>query len=629
MVTIYDLPDELLSEIVNQLDTYRRFQSYGWTCNDCEESASKNPVLNFCRVSKRFLHVGEPVLYSFFANYTKDDEQGHRSRRRFLKRIIERPDLAARVSEVYIGDLEERLGLVTRVKTRNTPGEYSGDDSDDDDDYHEYYDQHEDYDFNYDHDGPINSLNAQEDVLTFTSAAHQVDMPNKSNWLEDLRAGRPDAELALLLAQARNLKTLGMDLPDKDDYDFQYRNFHALLSQVAHDVSAGKKTGPLCALRTLEINYDCENVYSLGVPVDYLRHFFYLPSLREFRGDSITTSARYTDGWGSGSEGDSDAEDDPFALVDNSHHSSHNITPSSPAPGPAPLPWPTHTSPLTHLTLTTANLTHHSTALLLASPRALTTFSAHWSHVLENPRQSHRTTSFHPPTLLSSLVLHAPTLTHLTLHATYAFTTAQDLPGPREDLPRIGDLRPLTHLRTLDISALLLVGSLRVRRLPVTLGKGQQPALRRAMVPPDGGGYAAAADVFPASLERLVVANEFHWGREVRYLEPLLVEVARVVAGGGKLPALREIALEGGWGAKVGPEKVAEVVGLMEGCGVELVVEGRSAGRSADEAREGAERAAERERVLEAFSAAVVEADLAAMRAEGLGPRGDDDLYYY
>lgn len=111
MTAIEDLPDELLDEVVGYLDTSRRHLASDR--DDCEDTFS-NPVLNFCLVSRRFFHVGETVLYSFFANYPERDKNGHRSRRQFVRRIIQRPDLAARVSEVRIETLKVVLGYVTR-----------------------------------------------------------------------------------------------------------------------------------------------------------------------------------------------------------------------------------------------------------------------------------------------------------------------------------------------------------------------------------------------------------------------------------------------------------------------------------------------------------------------------------
>ncbi|EKG17134.1 hypothetical protein MPH_05648 [Macrophomina phaseolina MS6] len=318
------LPDELLFEILGYIDTARRRGDYegAWGSHERVKGNPKNPVLRFCLVSKRFLRVGEPVLYSFFSNGMDENAQPHTSRRQYLHRIIERPDLAARVSEIHFEVMEGDMGSVTRPR-RTMYGivGYGDERSDEDSDTASEQNHHRDAremmldDSDEEEDqNAIQNLNSRADRIAFVTAAHQVEMQNKSAWLEDLRAGNPYAELVLLLCQCLNLTKLLLRVPDKSGYDFNYRNLRMLLGQVEKNNTAGNANGPLRNLRTLEIEYAADkvdSVFALGFPAQYMQDFFTIPSLRELKGYMISTRSRYTEGFETDSEMDPDDLDGP------------------------------------------------------------------------------------------------------------------------------------------------------------------------------------------------------------------------------------------------------------------------------------------------------------------------------
>ncbi|GME53775.1 hypothetical protein GTA08_BOTSDO03493 [Neofusicoccum parvum] len=596
MASIHDLPAELLGEIAGHLDNERRRDHCPAWDGDRDRSNPRNPVLKFCLVSKLFLRVAEPLLYSFFSNGIERDWRAHPHRRAFLHRIIQRPDLAARVSEIRIGVLDEEFGKVTRPK-RSMYGMYNiggYEDSDDDSDLDPYHannvlhHQPEDDGADDASDGgdeaAIQNLNSRSDRLAFTSAAHHIDMHNKSAWLEELRSGSPNAELVLLLCLTPNLTKLVLGLPDKSGYDYNYRSFRSLLSQVRQDVASARTTGPLRALRTLYIEFDAEkveSVFALGFPAHYMRDFFYLPSLQELKGYKITTKVRYTEGIESDDDMDDDdmddGQDDPSTSSDST-----DISDSDGALDPPNTPshptWPKRTSPIKSLTLNSANITNDSLSQLLSACTALSTLSCAWSDDFDtpNPMDTERSHIFWPPHILRALAPHASTLTSLTLHADHPFHDEPGIMGMAEDLARLGSLKSLAALRHLAVSALLLTGSLR-RDLVAARSRrtGRCGRVWRTRKPAEG--YAALADVFPDALEALVVRCRAEGAPVLRFLEPLVVEVARR-AGAGKMPGLRRWELEGGWGKRLPPERVAEVCTLLGGSGVDLVLDGETYG---------------------------------------------------
>lgn len=596
MAPIHRLPDELLGEILGYLDTARRRgEDGGVSAFDMDRlvKVPGNPVLRFCLVCRWFFRVGEPVLYSFFSNGMDHQVHPHASRRQFLHRIIQRPDLAARVSEVRFDVMEHDIGSVTRPR-RNMYGivgyadEESDEDSDAGSDRHghddaedltHYYSDEEDEDEN-----AILNLNSRADRLAFTTAAHPVEMQNKSSWLEDLRAGVPYAELVLLLCQTLNLTKLILRVPDKSGYDFNCRNLRLLLGQIERDHASGRSAGPLRSLRTLEVEYAADKVesaFSLGFPAQYMREFFAIPSLQELKGHMITTRSRYTEGFESDSDTDADDADDAdasFAPFDNNSlpDNDDDDTPTAPA---APT-WPSRTSRIRSLALTNANITHTTLHQLLAACATLTRLHLAWSTddlfhpatALDQP--------FDPPAIRAALALHAATLVSLTLHADTPFFSALATDDPdAHPLPRLGSLAALAALKILSISGLLLTGTLR-RDAVTVLAKTTRRRVRCWATRAPALGYARlAADAFPDGLEALGIAVGPHVeaeGAVLAFLAPLAVEIARGVGAGERLRGLRRLALEGrGWGRKMAPGRVAEVCAGLRGTGVVLVRDGR------------------------------------------------------
>ncbi|GME53972.1 hypothetical protein GTA08_BOTSDO03493 [Neofusicoccum parvum] len=332
---------------------------------------------------------------------------------------------------------------------------------------------------------------------------------------------------------------------------------------------------------------------------------FYLPSLREFVGNKITTNPEYNPD--TLFDPESEAEhSDALSLASTPGDNDWDSLPSDPEdpedsnapavsvsrrhlPGPlATLKYPVRTSPITTLTLTSTNLLPQSSRLLLTAPTALQTLTITWADLFDYARfDGTRSHLFNPCAVLSALTPHAATLTSLALHIPYRLFRAATDHGPLEDLPRIGSLKPLTALKHLSISALLLTGSALHRNAPVPPAGDGEGRLAPA------GGYGGAADVFPGGLEALVVvANAWAGGDEVlverpgpevagflsplvaEHVAPLVVEIARVVGRGG-VPALRQWrVVEGGWPEGVREGMVAEVAALLEGSGVVLELGG-------------------------------------------------------
>jgi hypothetical protein len=217
MISLDDLPNEILCQIMSYLEGRRKYQ----------------PLLkSLCLASRRIRAVTEPVLYSYF----NDGIQNERSPilhfnsrcRSFLRSILKRPELAKYTRRAIVGPW-----------------------------------------YTFRNDSPNWFDTSAEDLALFHSAASRFGLDKSQEWLRQLaKASTEEAELYLLICSLQSLESLTLNIPDRPaSYWWSQRmpRIHTMLWSVTI-------VAPKPSFDTVSMLY--------GVPRCPIPDIFSLPSLQ-------------------------------------------------------------------------------------------------------------------------------------------------------------------------------------------------------------------------------------------------------------------------------------------------------------------------------------------------------------
>lgn len=263
------LPDELLLHIFSYLISWENsaWQDYG-VYPKLDERGSI-ALTSLCKACRRFKFLAEPILYSVWVkpeNRCKRKEPNtlfqpsiHEpclTLRKYLRTLIERPDLASHVKVLQIQAWETEETL---------KGEWS--------------EEGESYE--------ATTLPPSAPMAhSFYETASQLlpDGPARREWLIALCRGDEDAEVALLLALLGNLQALQIVLPNvsgSDEYHFFF--FHRVVREALNS-SKISKMHSFPHLKSLDVrSYSLEDS-DIGLPIYPFSDFFKIAELKAFNG---------------------------------------------------------------------------------------------------------------------------------------------------------------------------------------------------------------------------------------------------------------------------------------------------------------------------------------------------------
>ncbi|KAF1350871.1 hypothetical protein BDV97DRAFT_350573 [Delphinella strobiligena] len=277
------LPDELLLQIFSRLATWESspFEDFGLYEKIDEEGLKTLAIL--CQSSKRFRYIAEPILYGAFVkpeNLLKRKKPNTLFQpvihepccilRKYLRTLIERPDLANQVKWVQLQAWESTETLKGEDMW---PQEAS-------------------------HEATPLPPSAQM-AHSFYEAASKLlpEGASRTEWLIALCRGDEDAEVALLLALLPNVERLQVILPKvfaPDEYHFFF--FHRILQQaISRQEPSNMHT--FSRLKRLEARCYSLGDSDIGLPIYPFSTFFHLPQLEIFKGFHVAVEGDPND-WG-------------------------------------------------------------------------------------------------------------------------------------------------------------------------------------------------------------------------------------------------------------------------------------------------------------------------------------------
>lgn len=368
-------------------------------------------------------------------------------------------------------------------------------------------------------------------------AAEKVEIEDKNKWIEKLIDREDDSILAMLVSLLPNLKCIcfGVDAGLHDEFPWTL----AILENPANRERFSK----LQDVRTI-----FQNDQEHGWNPTGIAHLMQLPSLRQvhlLRG----WDGREGSGW---------------------HLATRDID------GPrgwrsGPLAWPRRSSGLEKLNLDWCDVDDDFMANMLGACKNLKYFKYEWAERCTDAAGAVR--------LCDNLQTQKETLETLVLDTTSAYTFDRYLTN---DIQPFGSLKAFTNLRRIEISGVLIVGTIFYRHFPANSDESDSDEFddeddyqdsdedsssddddshdnhvqaTSSTSSPRAPDYAVIADMFPLSLEVLIINDP---GKKMSYIMPFLEHLTARICAQGKggarkdkgLPSLRTIDLSRWWGSE-------------------------------------------------------------------------------
>ncbi|GME35441.1 uncharacterized protein K452DRAFT_308695 [Neofusicoccum parvum] len=223
-MSLNDLPDELLDDVLNYIDPSPEGPGFHGAAKDDNEIDGFPALLSLNMVSKRFRRLTEPRIYNAYSH-----THGQDGLRRLLRTLVRRPDLAA---------------AVRRVDMSEAP-----------------------------FDPP--KLPPAEHVDELVAAARPLPIDSHERFLDALKDGDEHAEATLLLLLCHNLRALAVDVDHPSETTHLSALFHAAIRAQSPPHPSSATPTPLAALTSLSIINT-----GLTLPRTLLNTALTLPSLR-------------------------------------------------------------------------------------------------------------------------------------------------------------------------------------------------------------------------------------------------------------------------------------------------------------------------------------------------------------